>query len=67
MEYQRMINWLDDTTNQPYKFGTKNWVKIFFLFFFIRKIFIRKWASKTPKMPELQFLKALIFLSFTID
>ena len=27
MEYQKIINLLDDTTNQPSKFKTSNWVK----------------------------------------
>ena len=28
MEYQKIINSLDDTPNQPSKFRTKNWVEI---------------------------------------
>ena len=28
MEYQKIINLLDDTTNQQSKFRTRNWVKI---------------------------------------
>ena len=28
MEYQRIINLLDNTPNQPSKFRTKNWVEI---------------------------------------
>ena len=28
MEYQKIINLLDNTPNQPTKFRTKNWVKI---------------------------------------
>ena len=28
MEYQKIINLLDDTTNQPQKFRTRNWVEI---------------------------------------
>ena len=28
MEYQKIINLLDDTTNQPSKFITRNWVEI---------------------------------------
>ena len=28
MEYQKIINMLDDTTNQPFKFRTRNWVEI---------------------------------------
>ena len=28
MEYQEMINLWDDTTNQPNKFRTRNWVEI---------------------------------------
>ena len=28
MEYQKMANLLDDTSNQPYKFRTKNGVEI---------------------------------------
>ena len=28
MEYQKMINLLDDTANQPSKFRTRNWVEI---------------------------------------
>ena len=28
MEYQKIINLLDDTTNQPSKFGRRNWVEI---------------------------------------
>ena len=28
MEYQKIINLLDDTTNQPAKFSTRNLVKI---------------------------------------
>ena len=28
MEYQKMINLLDETTNQPHKFRTRNWVEI---------------------------------------
>ena len=28
MEYQKIVNLLDSSSNQPSKFGTKNWVKI---------------------------------------
>ena len=28
MEYQKIINFLDNTPNQPSKFRTKNWVEI---------------------------------------
>ena len=28
MEYQKIINLLDDTTNQPSEFRTRNWVEI---------------------------------------
>ena len=28
MEYQKIINLLDNTLNQPTKFRTKNWVEI---------------------------------------
>ena len=28
MEYQKIINLLDNTSNQPSKFKTKNWVEI---------------------------------------
>ena len=28
MEYQKIINLLDNTSNQPTKFRTRNWVKI---------------------------------------
>ena len=28
MEYQKIINLLDNTLNQPYKFRAKNWVEI---------------------------------------
>ena len=28
MEYQKLINLLDKTPNQPSKFGTKNWVEV---------------------------------------
>ena len=28
MEYQKIINFLDNTLNQPSKFRTKNWVEI---------------------------------------
>ena len=28
MEYQKIINLLDDTTNQPPEFRTRNWVEI---------------------------------------
>ena len=28
MEYQKIANLIDDTTNQPSKFRTKNWVEI---------------------------------------
>ena len=28
MEYQRIINLLDNTPNQPTKFRTKNWVEL---------------------------------------
>ena len=28
MEYQKIANLIDDTSNQPSKFRTKNWVKI---------------------------------------
>ena len=28
MEYQKIINLLDDTTNQPSKFRTRNWVEM---------------------------------------
>ena len=27
MEYEKIINLLDNTSNQPFKFRTKNWVK----------------------------------------
>ena len=28
MEYQKIINLLDNTPNQPSKFRTKNWVEV---------------------------------------
>ena len=28
MDYQKIINLLDDTTNHPSKFRTKNWIEI---------------------------------------
>ena len=28
MEYQKIIDLLDNTSNQPYKFKTRNWVEI---------------------------------------
>ena len=28
MEYRKMINLLDNTSNQTFKFRTKNWVEI---------------------------------------
>ena len=28
MQYQKIVNLLDDITNQPSKFRTSNWVKI---------------------------------------
>ena len=28
MEYQKIINLLDDTTNQPSTFRTRNWIEI---------------------------------------
>ena len=28
MEYQKIISRLDDTTNQPFEFITRNWVEI---------------------------------------
>ena len=28
MEYQKMTNLLDDTTNQPSKFRTRNWAEL---------------------------------------
>ena len=28
MEYQKIINLLDNMSNQPYKFKTKNWIEI---------------------------------------
>ena len=28
MEYQNIINWLDNASNQPFKFRTKNWIEI---------------------------------------
>ena len=28
MEYQKLVNLLDNTSNQPSKFRTKNWVEI---------------------------------------
>ena len=28
MEYQKIINLLDNTPNQPTKFRTKNWVEV---------------------------------------
>ena len=28
MEYQKIINLLDNTSNQPSKFRTKNWVEV---------------------------------------
>ena len=30
MEYQKIINLLDNTQNQPSKFRTKNWVEIYY-------------------------------------
>ena len=31
MENQKIINLLDNTTNQPTKFKTKNWVEIIYV------------------------------------
>ena len=28
MEYQKVMNFLDNTSNQPFKFRTKNWVEM---------------------------------------
>ena len=28
MEYQKIMNLLDNTTNQPSKFRTRNWIEI---------------------------------------
>ena len=28
MEYEKLINWLDNTSDQTSKFRTKNWIKI---------------------------------------
>ena len=28
MEYQKIVNLLDDTSNQPFKFRTKTWIEI---------------------------------------
>ena len=28
MEFKKILNWLDNTQNEPSKFRTKNWVKI---------------------------------------
>ena len=28
MKYQKIVNLFDDTTNQPSKFRTRNWVEI---------------------------------------
>ena len=28
MEYQKIINLLDNTSNEPSKFRTKNWIKM---------------------------------------
>ena len=28
MEYQKIVNLIDDTSNQPSKFRAKNWVEI---------------------------------------
>ena len=28
MQYQEIINLLDDTTNQPFQFRTGNWIEI---------------------------------------
>ena len=28
MEYQKILNWLDDATNEPSKCRTRNWVEI---------------------------------------
>ena len=28
MEYQKIANLIDDTSSQPYKFRTKNWVEL---------------------------------------
>ena len=28
MEYQKIVNLIDDASNQPFKFRTKNWIKI---------------------------------------
>ena len=28
MKYQKIINLLDDTMNEPFKFKTRNWVEI---------------------------------------
>ena len=30
MKYQKIINLLDDTTNQPSKFRTRNWVELYY-------------------------------------
>ena len=27
MEYQKIINWLENTPNEPTKFRTKNWIE----------------------------------------
>ena len=31
MEYQKIINWLDNTTNQLSKFRKKHWIEISYL------------------------------------
>ena len=31
MEYQKTINLLHDTTNQPSKFRTRNWVELYMM------------------------------------
>ena len=28
MEYQKILNLSNDTTNQPFKFRTRNWIEI---------------------------------------
>ena len=28
MEYQKIVNLLDNTSNQPFKYRTRNWVEI---------------------------------------
>ena len=49
MEYQNIINLLDNTSNHPFKFRTKNWVEI-----------NNEWRGKCNTNTDIKFKTALL-------